>query len=63
LAFRLTEQLDDLFKKRMETVLSIMIRIAKYYKSITFDVPGITKAPRVAPVGESFISMAYQYIY
>jgi hypothetical protein len=63
LASRLTVQLDDLFKKRMETVLSIMIRISKYYKSITFDVPGIKKAPRVAPVGESFYSMACQCIH
>lgn len=40
-------------------VLSLMIQIAKFHKSITFDVPGTSKAPRVSPVGKFLSSIQY----
>jgi hypothetical protein len=38
----------------MEMVLSLMIQIAMNYKTVAFDVPGTSKAPRMSPVGKSF---------
>jgi hypothetical protein len=48
-------QLDDMFKKRMEVVLSLMIQIGMNYHS-AFEVPGTKKPPRMSPAGK-FLSL------